>query len=119
MRSNTELGKYLKKLRIDESETIANMAEKLEVSSSFLSAIEVGKKNLPDTMADKLHEAYDFDDTQKKEFYEARSITNNKVEISLEEGDSMRNSLALSFGWKIANLSQEQIDEIKEILEKE
>lgn len=128
-RSTTELGKYLKKLRIDRSETLSDMAEKLKVSSSFLSAVEVGKRNIPDTMVEKIETTYDFSDTQRQEFFEACSVTSNTVELklnsvdgnggkkALDEVEKARNDVALSFGWKFLDLSPEQINKIKDILE--
>ena len=40
----TSLGKFLRKLRIDNNELLKDMAQKLNVSVSFLSAVENGKK---------------------------------------------------------------------------
>lgn len=128
-RSSTELGKFLKKLRVDKEESLSVMAEKLDVSSSFLSAVEVGKKPLPDKMYNKIIETYSLEDTQREqEFYAARSVTNNAVEVkltdinkneneALSDVEKERNEVALSFGWKFLNLSPEQINKIKDILE--
>ena len=40
----TALGKFLRKLRIDNGEILKDMADKLGVTASFLSAVENGKK---------------------------------------------------------------------------
>ena len=40
----TAFGKFLRILRMDNGEILKTMAEKLEVTSSFLSAVENGKK---------------------------------------------------------------------------
>ena len=40
----TSLGRFLRKLRIDQGEILKDMADKLGVSVSFLSAVENGKK---------------------------------------------------------------------------
>jgi len=45
----TEYGKFLRKLRIDQGQILKTMAEKLGVSSAFLSAVENGKKKIPKT----------------------------------------------------------------------
>ena len=45
----TPIGKFLRKLRIDTGEILKDMAEKLHVSPSFLSAVENGKKKMPST----------------------------------------------------------------------
>ena len=43
----TSIGKFLRKLRVDHDEILKDMAEKLEVTVSFLSAVENGKKHMP------------------------------------------------------------------------
>ena len=42
----TKLGIALRKIRLDRQELLKNMADKLKVSSAFLSAVETGKKRL-------------------------------------------------------------------------
>ena len=50
----TNLGKKLRKIRIDNDEISSDMARKLEISVSYLSAIENGKRNIPKDLAEKL-----------------------------------------------------------------
>ena len=40
----TSIGKFLRKLRMSNGEILRDMAEALEVTSAFLSAVENGKK---------------------------------------------------------------------------
>ena len=42
----TEFGKALRRIRLDNDELLKDMADKLKVSSAYLSAVENGKKNL-------------------------------------------------------------------------
>ena len=44
----SEFGKFCRKLRMEKNELLIDMAQKLEVKSSFLSAVEVGKKSIPE-----------------------------------------------------------------------
>ena len=44
----TEFGKCLRKIRIDKAELLKDMAEKLQVTSAYLSAVEHGKREIPD-----------------------------------------------------------------------
>ena len=48
----TSIGRFLKKLRIDRGEILKDMAEKLDVTVSFLSAVENGKKHMPSAWND-------------------------------------------------------------------
>lgn len=54
----TNFGKYLRKLRIDKEEKLEDMADKLSVSSAYLSAIELGKRNIPQDMLYKIANIY-------------------------------------------------------------
>ena len=44
----TEFGKFSRKLRIDNGELLKDMAIKLNVTVSYLSAVEIGKRNIPE-----------------------------------------------------------------------
>lgn len=63
----TEYGKFLRKLRIDQGQILKTMAEKLGVSSAFLSAVENGKKKIPKTWEEKLVKEYKLDGEQLAE----------------------------------------------------
>lgn len=56
----TGIGKFLRKLRIDNEEILKDMADALGVSSAFLSAVENGKKKMPDSWIEKLKDIYSF-----------------------------------------------------------
>ena len=45
----TSIGRFLRKLRIENGEILKDMAEALGVSSAFLSAVENGKKKMPES----------------------------------------------------------------------
>ena len=50
----TQLGKELKKLRIDLGINLMGMSKLVNVSTAFLSAIETGRKRVPDNFLDAL-----------------------------------------------------------------
>lgn len=54
----TEIGKALRKLRIDQDERLLDMAKRLDKSSAFLSAVEIGKKSPPPGLEDAVVAAY-------------------------------------------------------------
>ncbi|MBB5072951.1 transcriptional regulator with XRE-family HTH domain [Bartonella callosciuri] len=57
----TSFGKTLRRLRIDHSERLLDMGEKLDRSVPFLSSVEIGKKFLPVGMEEKIIELYALD----------------------------------------------------------
>ena len=54
------IARFLRKLRIDNGEILKDMAEALGVSSAFLSAVENGKKKMPEGWIEKLKAIYSF-----------------------------------------------------------
>lgn len=66
-------GKYLRKLRIDRGELTKEMADKLGVTASYISAVETGKRAIPSLWVGKIAELYDLNDDQKAELAAAAS----------------------------------------------
>lgn len=54
----TSFGKFARRLRIENGELLKDMAAKLDVTSSYLSAVEHGKKRVPDVWQEQLSEIY-------------------------------------------------------------
>ena len=50
----TRFGEMLRVLRVKNHEVMGDLARMLGVSTSFLSAVECGKKNVPDSWVDFL-----------------------------------------------------------------
>ena len=61
----TEFGKFLRKLRIDADETQGDMAKRLDVAQSFLSAVENGKKGISKVLCSKILDSYSLSLEQK------------------------------------------------------
>ncbi len=56
----TPFGRFIRKYRIDHDILLKHMADKLGLSSAFLSAIENGAKSIPFDFEDKLIKIYPF-----------------------------------------------------------
>ena len=114
----TPFGKFTRKLRIDNGELLKDMAEKLGVTSSYLSAIENGKRNVPKKWLDKLTSIYELDELQQKglkKSIEESKIT-NKVDVA-----NMKNSdkdLMLALARSIEEMKPEDKEIIKKIVNK-
>ena len=80
----TNLGKKLRKIRIDNDEISSDMARKPEISVSYLSAIENGKRNIPKDLAEKLFKIYQLSDNDKEKILQAISIYSGEMRIRLD-----------------------------------
>lgn len=63
----TDFGKFTRKLRVDHDQLLKDMAYKLGVTMSYLSAVEHGKRKIPNEWGAKLREHYDLTETQVTE----------------------------------------------------
>ncbi|WP_227865690.1 helix-turn-helix domain-containing protein [Clostridioides sp. ZZV14-6045] len=58
----TEFGKFSRKLRIEKDEILRDMSEKLNVTVSYLSAVETGKRSVPKSWENIMIEKYNLKD---------------------------------------------------------
>ena len=118
-RKISEYGEFLKHLRIDRREMLKNMAGKLGLNSSYLSAIESGNRDIPPDLTDKICNAYGLSVEQRNELKGAELKTDRKlVQIDMEKINSnlLAKEVVLDFAGKAASLTDNQLEEIKKIL---
>lgn len=112
----TSLGKFLRKLRIDQGEILKDMADKLHVTVSFLSAVENGKKKMPSNWNGKICQLYDLDEQQREEFTTAIAQTEEAIEMNFADASLGRRELAVSFARKFNSIDDAQVEAIRKIL---
>ncbi|MDK0626423.1 helix-turn-helix transcriptional regulator [Clostridium perfringens] len=115
----TYFGKFARKLRIDNGELLKDMAEKLEVTTSYLSAVEVGKRNIPTKWKEKLVNIYNLDENKEHELDEAIFNSQKVIKLNLENlrKDSDK-ELMLAFARKFEDLDDDSKKDIINILNK-
>lgn len=114
----TSIGRFLRKLRIDRGEIMKDMAEKLDVTISFLSAVENGKKHMPAAWNGKICTLYDLSEEQKCEFTTAIAETEDAIEINLVGANLGRRELAVLFARRFNNIDDAQVEAIRKILQR-
>ena len=114
----TELGAFLRQLRIANGEIRRVMAERLGVSSAFLSAVENGKKKIPENWSVKIARIYGLSRQQIDELHSAIIQTNNVIEINLQHTPANNRELAISFAREFSSLDEETCRKLFEILER-
>ncbi|WP_208439589.1 helix-turn-helix domain-containing protein [Bartonella grahamii] len=111
----TPFGKILRKLRIDHSERLLDMAKKLDISVAFLSSVEIGKKSVPVGLEEKIIELYGLDKAMasllKKEAYSCRKS------IIIKPSTPLQRETVVAFMRLLDGLHQEALADFKEILE--
>lgn len=112
----TELGRELRKLRIDKKENLAKMSKKLGVSVSYLSAIENGARDVPHDFVGRLSESYNLPQDQIDALNIAAANSASKVSIPLCEAMAEQRQLAFMLSRKLNNLTSEECDQIMTLL---
>lgn len=111
-------GKFCRKLRIEKDEVLLDMARKLDVTPSFLSAVEVGKKNVPENWGKVLIEKYSLNTEQAEELYQAIKDSVRQVKFDLYNKKETDRDLLLAFARKLDILDTEEKESILSILNK-
>ncbi|WP_273757174.1 helix-turn-helix domain-containing protein [Bartonella sp. MM73XJBT] len=112
----TPFGKTLRKIRIDRTERLLDMADKLGVSIAFLSSVEIGKKPIPADMEEKIIEKYALNE-------ETASILRREANIcrknfTMNSSDPLNHEMPNPFVRNFKCLSQKDLTEFKEFMKK-
>ena len=111
---NTELRKFNIKLRNKNGESLRDMATKLGVTTSYLSAVEHGKRRVTEKLAEDICRIYNLLQEQREEF-KAHIIKSSDTLNLSNLTDTQRQLMCLIY-LRLDYLSSEDIDIIKKIL---
>lgn len=113
----TKLGTFLRKLRIENGEILKTMAERLEVSSAFLSAVENGKKNMPESWYEKLNHLYSLSREQNEQLHIAALSSKKSVELRIRDAPEVNRDLAVLFARRFDSLDEKTSQNIMNLLD--
>ncbi|MDQ1236708.1 transcriptional regulator with XRE-family HTH domain [Paenibacillus sp. SORGH_AS306] len=112
----TQFGTFCRKLRIDNGELLKNMADKLEVTSSYLSAVETGKRNVPHDWIEKITNFYQLNDESKNQLKFAIENSVPSIKIDLRNTSNQDKNLVMAFAREFKELNEEKKTQILKIL---
>ncbi len=115
----TQLGKKLRVLRMDKGELLKDMALKLNLTSSNLSAIEFGDKNVPKDFLVKLLSQYGIPASEIIDWEKAIDDSKLQVKINLQEASMKKRTAALTFAREFENVDDDLAERILELFETE
>ena len=115
----TEFGKLLRKLRIDHSEILKDMAEKLGVSSAFLSAVETGKRNIPESWPDEIAKLYSLDAKTSRQLKELTDSSIKNVKFNIDKAGAAKRQAALVFARNFDDMTEDMAQKLINILQRQ
>ena len=113
----SEYGKTLRKIRIDKGLTMAQMAKAIGITSAYLSTIERGKRNIPKSLTQNVINHYKLSNEQVAELQEAEYLSMDSFEIDLSDVDLDKKTLVFTIAKNLKNMTCEQVEMIKNIVE--
>ena len=114
----TSVGRFLRKLRIDKGEILRDMAKNLGVSSAFLSAVENGKKKVPEAWLPKLEDLYSLTAEQISGLKDAIIESSDTIELNVGSASRENRQLAISFARQFETIDEETAKKLYSILMK-
>lgn len=115
----TALGKFLRKLRLDNDELLFDMAGKIDVPTSTLSAVETGKRRPSKGFAEKVIKAYRLTEEQMQQLYASVSEANDwNIGIDASAFSPKDQTTAVAFARRFSDLNGDEKEAIWQILSK-
>lgn len=115
----TLLGKELRMLRLTRGEILKDMAEKLGITPAYLSAIENGKREPTRKFISSVFSVYELTEEEAERIEKAYYETINNVSIDISNQTAAQKDLSFVFARRFDSLSDEEIQSIMKILNKE
>lgn len=110
---------FCRKLRIDNNQILKEMAELLDVSSSYLSAVENGKRNIPNDWYEKISEIYHLNEEKRNELFAAIKSQDLQFNDVIDSDDYTTKQMLISFARKCQqnSITPEKFNEIIKMME--
>lgn len=113
----TPFGKAVRHLRIEHEMLLGSMADALEVSASYLSQIESGKKPIPQGFADRVSILMGLDENEAAELRRQATLSTAEFRIQIsEDAPASDRILAGELAHEFARLTPEAKENIARLL---
>ncbi len=104
----TQLGRFLRKVRIDRDQILHDMAEELEMSVAQLSAIELGKRSISPKVKQRIITLYSCFSSGEEEVGRLVDVSQPNFKEDFANTKELQRELFVSFARKYRELPDEQ-----------
>ena len=112
----TRFGEEMRVLRTRRHQTQQDMADVLGVSKPFLSAVEAGKKRIPDKWIDILCDHYNLKPYHREILQTAADRSRSQIKINLNGSENYKREVALQFQDHFSSIDEDAAEQIIRIL---
>lgn len=113
----TRLGDLLRSIRMKADISLRRMASDLGISPAFLSAVENGKKKMPDSWISLIPETYSLSDDEIEEFKDVAYESFDTVAVNIANASETNKKLAIRFARRFEDIDEKTSEELLSILE--
>lgn len=115
----TQFGEFVRILRVKNHQVMGDMAKILGTSTPFLSAVENGKKNVPEGWAEKITDAYRLSGEEETKLRDAIDESKLSYKIIPEGAGANQRKAAMQFARSFDNMSEDTALKIIQLLRDE
>lgn len=112
----TELAKILRGIRLENGQVLKDMSEALGVTSSYLSAVENGKRPMPEEWLNVLREKYCLGLDAIKRISNAADELRKTVKMDLGNVSGIKRDTAMVFARSFNDMDEKTVERIRKIL---
>lgn len=113
----TKYGDFIRIQRVKNHEVMGDLAKVLDASLPFMSAVENGKKNVPDDWINKIIDHYNLSNDESTELIIAVEESRTQVKINLSNANLIQREVAIQFQRSFEKMDDETANKIKKLLE--
>ncbi len=113
----TRLGVLLRSIRMKADISLRRMASDLGISPAFLSAVENGKKKMPDSWLSLIPETYGLSTDEIEEFKDVAYESFDTVAVNIANASVTNKKLAIRFARRFEDIDEKTSEELLSILE--
>jgi transcriptional regulator with XRE-family HTH domain len=93
------------------------MADALGYSAAYLSAVETGKKDVPESLVTQVADYFGLDDVKRQRLKQLAEESNKEYRINLRGLDDESRKLVANFARQFEGMSEKRKKEFKKLLE--
>lgn len=112
----TPFGKVVRQLRIEAEVRMVTMAEDMDVSVSYLSAVETGRRKLTDEFVEKVANYFRSKNLDVSQIYTAAEQTKEEVIIDIRNSDDTGREVVAAFARRFPTFSDEEKENFLKLL---
>ena len=112
----TKYGEFMRILRIKSHEVMGDTAKLLGVRVPFISAVESGKRNVPEDWVPVIVSHYNLNDDEQKELRKAIESSKTQMKLNLSNVSNLQRRLAVQFQRSFENLDEDTAEAIIKLL---